>query len=159
MKKCLESAWEDIKNGKEKGTRMSLEKKRFYESRYDTFIQMGHIQIPSPPEKENGQRGRQKKSKELNLLQRLEAYKKDILGFIHNKEIPFDNNIAERSFRMAKVKDKVSGTFRGVGDELFATIRSFTDSVRKNGLSVFEALRFCFRGSSPVLIVNYLFSC
>jgi hypothetical protein len=77
------------------------------------------------------------------------------------KEIPFDNNIAERSFRMAKVKDKdkVSGTFRGAGDEFFATIRSFTDSVRKNGLSVFETLRFCFQVTAPVLIVNHLFSC
>jgi len=157
MKKLLGNAYEDKKNGKEKGKRMSLDKKEFYENRYDTFIQMGYAQIPSPPEKEN--RGRVKNSKEWNLLQRLEKYKKNILAFMHNEEIPFDNNIAERSFRMAKVKDKVSGTFRGIGDELFAVIRSFTDSVRKNGLSVFEALRFCFRGSSPTLIVKHLFSC
>jgi hypothetical protein len=94
----------------------------------------------------------------LNLFQRLEKHKDDILAFLYNDKIPFDNNIAERSFRMAKVKDKVSGSFRGAGDVFFATIRSFTDSVRKNGLNVFDAIRFCFQRHDPLLIVNALFS-
>ncbi|MBI9030680.1 IS66 family transposase [bacterium] len=157
MKNLLKSAYKDKKNGKQKGKRMSLEKKRFYADRYDTFIQMGHSQIP-PPEKGKKKRGRTKKSKELNLLLRLENHKDGILAFMYDDKIPFDNNIAERSFRMAKVKDKVSGAFRGAGDVFFAAIRSFTDSARKNGLNIFEALRFCFRGFSPLLIVNALFS-
>lgn len=157
MKKLIETAYEDKKSCQQKGKRMALEKKRFYATRYDTFIQMGYSQIP-PPKKEKNKRGRPKKTKELNLLQRLEKHKDDILAFVYNDKIPFDNNIAERSFRMAKVKDKVSGAFRGAGDVFFATIRSFTDSARKNGLNIFEALRFCFQRHDPLLIVNALFS-
>ena len=101
MKILIQEAYKDKKSCQQKGKRMGLEKKRFYANRYDSFIQMGYSQIP-PPKKEKHKRGRPKKTKELNLLQRLENHKNEILAFLYDDKIPFDNNIAERSFRMAK---------------------------------------------------------
>ena len=46
---------------------------------------------------------------ELNLLNRLEEYKENHLMFIKDFNVPFDNNLAEKSLRTIKTKTKVSG--------------------------------------------------
>lgn len=158
MKTLLKKAHREKKQRKNVQKTISEEKRALFERRYDTFVQMASHEAHPPPKKPAHQKGRVKKTKELNLLERFIKYKDEILTFLTHEDVPFDNNTAERSFRMAKVKDKVSGSFRGTGDECFAVIRSFTDSVRKNGIRVFDAIRFCFQRFSPLLIVDVLFS-
>jgi transposase len=60
--------------------------------------------------------------------------KEYILVFLHDFYVPADNNASERAIRNVKVKQKVSGQFKTEnGAQIYATIRSVTDTCIKNG--------------------------
>ena len=94
-----------------------------------------------------GKRGRRKKTKARNLVERFEQHKAAILRFVHDFKVPFDNNLAERDIRMMKVQQKISGCFRSrEGAAQFCRLRSYISTIRKQGLSVWEALATLFNG-------------
>ena len=75
------------------------------------------------------------------------GYKNDILRFMHDFEVPFENNQAERDIRMMKVQQKISGTFRSTqGADSFCRIRGYISSVKKNKLSVIDAIQDALSG-------------
>lgn len=88
------------------------------------------------------------KSKSKPLLQRLSLHKGDVLRFIYDFDIPFDNNQAERDICMTKVKQNISGTFRSsCGTDYFARIRGYISTVKKHSLNVMECLESIFASS------------
>ena len=65
--------------------------------------------------------------------------------------VPFDNNLAERDWRMMKVKQKLSGGFRTMtGAQAFCRIRSYISTMQKQGHNAITALKNVFLGTPLV---------
>ena len=119
-----------------------------FEERYDQVIETGMAENPPPISRgQPGRRGRKKQSKAKNLLDRLHEHRQKALAFMYDFNVPFDNNQAERDARMMKVQQKISGTFRSAqGANIFCRIRGYISTVRKNSLSVIDAIQAAFEG-------------
>ena len=122
-----------------------------FEERYDHIIERAKLENP-PPIASNSQgeikkRGKKKKTKAQNLLERLQKYRREALAFMYDFKVPFDNNLAERDLRMMKVQQKISGTFRSWdGAKIFCRIRGYISTVKKNSISVINAIQEAFEG-------------
>ena len=129
-----------------------LDKKQIqsFEARYQQILNEGFAQNPLPPLSPNAKkkRGRRKKSKPRNLLERLDEHRKEALAFMYDFNVPFDNNQAELDIRMMKVQQKISGMFRTEdGAKAFCRIRSYISTARKNAVGAMDALTRLFSGN------------
>jgi len=117
--------------------------------RYDAALEEGaRANPPAPP---TGTRGRPKRGKAGNLVDRLRTHKEATLAFLSDTTIPFDNNQAERDIRMTKVREKISGCFRTpTGGARFCRIRGYISTLRKQGQPIFAALSQALSGN-PLL--------
>jgi transposase len=123
-----------------------IKKQNQLEARYMFICNMGEKSEP-PPMKTVGKRGRYKRTKGRNLVERLIREKLAVMAFAFNQEVPFTNNLAERDIRPAKVKQKISNCFRTFkGAEIYARIESFVSTARKNNKDVFSELCTTFEG-------------
>ena len=101
--------------------------------------------------RQNKRRGRVKQSVAFNLISRLREHADAVLRFVTDLRVPFTNNLGERAIRMPKVKQKISGCFRTLkGAQDFCTIRSYLDTMHKQGHNLFEALRSTFIACPPL---------
>jgi len=88
---------------------------------------------------------------DMKLLRRMKEYKQEHLRFAADKNVPFDNNQAERDLRMIKAKTKISGCFRGKDNgDVFAVLKSYTSTLRKNGFNIYGGIKSAF-ALSPIL--------
>jgi transposase len=148
MYELLLDAKKAVDDAKENGkTSLELEQLAGFLSRYNSILALGYKENPFyevwPPPK--GRRGKQKKSKPRNLLERLTKYRMETLNFLFDFRISFDNNQAERDIRMTKIQQKISGGFRSLqGARIFCRIRSYISTAKKNSVSVLGAIRDAF---------------
>ena len=122
-----------------------------YRQRYRSILKNAEAECPAPDEtNRKGKRGRVKRTKARNLLERLIEYESDVLRFMDNKIVPFTNNLGENDIRMTKVQQKISGCFRSMeGAKIFCRVRSYLSTCRKQGVSSSQALEILFRGELP----------
>ena len=119
---------------------LSEEEKQPWIDRYRATLARGFEANPLP-RMPDGKTKRRKLAPVKNLLLRLRDHESSILAFLHDPRVPFTNNLAERDIRMLKVRLKVSGCFRTLeGARIFARIRSYLSTVRKNGLNMLQAV-------------------
>jgi len=131
-------------------TALSPSQVQQFQARYDTILTAAETRNPRRPRRP-GTRGRIKQSPAYNLIARLREHRDEVLRFISDLRVPFDNNLAERDIRMPKLKQKVSGCFRAeTGAQNFATIRSYLSTLRKQSADIFQSLVLTFRGSPPM---------
>lgn len=67
-------------------------------------------------------------------------YRNHVFEFLYNKEIPYENNASERSIRMVKVKQKISGCFKSLHQN-FCVLKSVVDTEMKNQQNAFNILK------------------
>jgi transposase len=147
MMACLLSAKQLVAEANQAGeTELSVEQLQRIHQMYDAIVAFGLEENPLPDEHlPPVKRGRRKKTKARNLVERFDKQQEAILRFVHDFKVPFDNNLAERDIRMVKVQQKISGSFRSwEGAEQFCSLRTYISTIRKQGLNVWEALGSLF---------------
>lgn len=116
-----------------------------FDKKYDELIEQARKENPLPETTEK-KRGR-KKRKNLCPCRTPCELQGLSLPFIHNFNVPFDNNQAERDLRMIKVKTKVSGCFRTEeGARDYLKIMSYVGTAHKQGYNAYEAIKNAITG-------------
>ena len=117
---------------------------------YRELLGKAEIECPPPGKPTEVKRGRIKRSKARNLLERLIDFEEDVLRFMTQTCVPFTNNAAENSIRMTKVQQKISGCFRSTtGAEIFCRVRGYLATCRKQDVSATLAMTLVFEGKLP----------
>jgi transposase len=110
---------------------------------YDTIVADALAANPQPPD--DRKRNRAEKIG-YNLAVALRDHKHEVLRFVNDLTIPFDNNQSERDLRMARLQTKISGCFRSPrGAQSFVTVRSYIETGRKHGANPFDILLQLFQ--------------
>ena len=137
-------------------TSLELEQLTGFLSRYSSVIALGYEENPFfeawPPPK--GKRGKPKKTKLRNLLERLDKYQTETLNFMFDFRIPMDNNLAERCLRPGALGRKsYYGTHSEWSGRLLASSMSVLQTAEKHNLNSLAYLRYyldaCARSGGP----------
>lgn len=126
-----------------------------YRFKYRDIIKIGEAEcpLPEPPTLKDGEkkkRGKIKKAKSRNLLERLKNLENETLRFMTDMHVPFTNNQGENDIRMTKVQQKISGCFKSMeGAQIFCRVRSYLLTSQKHGLHATDALNLLFQGKLP----------
>jgi transposase len=145
---CLVKIKNKIKKAKDQGkVNLSPWQETYYANRYELIVEEGKQTNPLKESLDGIKkaRGRPARGKARCLVDRLDVRRKEALAFMYDFDVPFDNNLAERDGRMAKVQQKISGTFRNAEmAKVFCRIRSFISTVRKRALNMLESIETIF---------------
>jgi len=153
MKRLLCDIKAKVDAAKEQGDSLDQRTLSAFKRQYDKIIEDGYRANPPPePKEQKRKRGRPKKGEPLNLLDRFRDHPAEVLAFMYDFRVSFDNNLAERDIRMVKLQQKISGTFRSVqGAQMFCRIRGYLSTVKKQNLNILQAIMSVFEGH-PILV-------
>ncbi len=152
MQTVLHRARQHVEDAKVQGNdQLSPAQRHEVQQRYQSALAAGFKHHATLPKR---QRGKQRQRRGKNLLDRLHKHQDAVLRFTHDFRVPFTNNLAERDLRMVKLRQKVSGSFRGKGASHFARIRSFVSTLRKQGHAVFLSLLALFLPALQPLLLS-----
>ena len=117
-----------------------------FEKSYERILAQAEAEEP-PPKREH-QKGKLKRTKGRNLLERMRKHQESVLRFAREEEVPFTNNQAERDIRPTKIKQKMNGGFRAEsGSQSYCRINSLISSLRKQSRQVFQELVSVIKGN------------
>ena len=121
--------------------------------RYRTILTQAKRELPAPPQRIDGKRGRIAKSDAHNLHEALVKHEAETLRFARDPDVPFTNNRAERDIRMAKVKQKVSGCFRTPQyAAAHCRISSYLQSMALQGYNPLAAIQIALNGKAADMV-------
>ncbi|HIJ05915.1 MAG: Transposase [Methanomicrobiales archaeon 53_19] len=130
-----------------------------FQRRFENIIETGIAENPPSSQPDPKKRGRQKKTRAQNLIERCQKYRTEILRFMTDFRVPFTNNLAERDIRMVKVQQKISGSFRSVeGVANFCRVRGYISTIKKNEGSILAAIKGAFRRNPFMPIATHRYS-
>lgn len=117
-------------------------------NRYDALVEAGLAANPRLLSRERNSLERDS----YNLAVALRDLREVATAFVVDLSVPFTNNEAERSLRMAKLHRKISGCFQSEDHAgHFATIRSYLATARKHGIGALYVLKRVFQGDPWML--------
>jgi transposase len=135
-------------------TKLSDEQLSLFTGRYDRLVRRAaRLNPPPKPEKADALAKRYKpvrvkrRDPARPLIHRSQTRREQVLRFMTDSRVSFDNNATGRDIRMVKLQQKISGCFRTPGGAAaFCRIRSYLSSARKQGYGVLAAPERAFRG-------------
>ena len=117
---------------------------RKYEQEYQNLIIKGRSENKKTSHKYAG-------SEERTLLNRMEKYAHNHLLFLHDFEVPFENNISERDLRKAKNRQKMSGGFRKEsGNKMYCSILTIIETLKRRNMGMIENIKKLFTGTPAI---------
>jgi len=122
--------------------------------RYDKLVKRADRLNPPPVRKLNDDGPPHKPPLQptpRRVINRLQRRRDEVLRFMSDLRVPFDNNGSERDLRMIKLQQKISGCFRTPdGARNFCRVRSYLSTARKQGHSLLSALERAFNAKPLV---------
>jgi transposase len=117
---------------------------------YDKLVGKADRLNPPPKREAEADSPKKKSLQQLTprrLINRLQRRRDEVLRFMSDLSVPFDNNGSERDLRMIKLQQKISGCFRTPdGARVFCRVRSYLSTARKQGHSLLSSLERAFNG-------------
>ena len=115
-----------------------------YEEKYRELIAIGREE-----NKKTGHKYARKEEKKL--LNRIEKYMGNHLLFLHDFEVPFDDNMSERDLRKAKNRQKMAGGFRKEsGHEMYCNILTVIETLKRRDMPILENIKKLFMGTPAI---------
>lgn len=136
-------------------TQLSHKQQESWLERYRQLIRKAEKINPPPVSSKEAadapKKQRNQKPSPHSLIKRLQRKRDEVLCFMRDLTVPFDNNDSERDLRMIKLQQKISGCFRTAdGARHFCRVRSYLSTARKQGYSLLSSLERAFNGKPLV---------